>query len=147
MTGPDEQQDRSSLMPILTAVGVVVLVLIAFWISTFFRGDALTPELRVARAAVGQNDALQRGDYAAFRSFTCAAEHGGESEVLARQHQSTTAKGARFVDDVTAVAITGDRATATVTYHFERSPEDEVTTPMVFTRDGEDWKVCSPGPG
>ena len=39
MTGPDEQQDRSSLMPILTAVGVVVLVLIAFWISTFFRGD------------------------------------------------------------------------------------------------------------
>ena len=134
-------------MPILTAVGVVVLVLIAFWISTFFRGDGLTPELRVARAAVGQNDALQRGDYAAFRSFTCAAEHGGESEVLARQHQSTTAKGARFVDDVTAVAITGDRATATVTYHFERSPEDKVTTPMVFTRDGEDWKVCSPGPG
>ena len=46
MTGPDEQQDRSSLMPILTAVGVVVLVLIAFWISTFFRGDGLTPELR-----------------------------------------------------------------------------------------------------
>ena len=28
-------------------------------------------------------------------------------------------------------------ATATVTYHFERSPEDKVTTPMVFTRDGE----------
>ena len=48
---------------------------------------------------------------------------------------------------VAAVAITGDRATATVTYHFERSPEDKVTTPMVFTRDGEDWKVCSPGPG
>ena len=75
MTGPDEQQDRSSLMPILTAVGVVVLVLIAFWISTFFRGDGLTPELRVARAAVGQNDALQRGDYAqANADYTCAQD-------------------------------------------------------------------------
>ena len=147
MTDPSEQQDRNSLMPILTALGVVVLVLIAFGIWSLFRGDGLTPELRVARAAIGQNDALQRADYAAFRTYTCAAEQGSESEVLARQHQSTTAKGARFVDDVTAVAINGDRATATVTYHFERSPEDKVTAPMVFTSEGGEWKVCSPGPG
>lgn len=66
--------------------------------------------------------------------------------MLARQHQSTTAKGARFVDDVTAVTFNGDRATATVTHHFERSPEDKVTAPMVFTQQGGEWKVCSPGP-
>ena len=146
MTGPDEQQDRSSLMPILMALGVVVLALIGFGVSKCFRGDGLTPEQRVARAAIGQNDALQRSDYTAFRNYTCAAEQGTDSEELARQHQSTTAKGARFVDDVTAVTFNGDRATATVTYHFERSPEDKVTAPMVFTQQGGEWKVCSPGP-
>ena len=109
MTDPEEQQDRSSLMPILVALGVVVLVLIGFGVSKCFRGDGLTPELRVARAAIGQNDALQRSDYTAFRNYTCAAEQGTESEVLARQHQSTTAKGARFVDDVTAVPFNGEQ--------------------------------------
>lgn len=146
MSEPSEERDRSTALPILGALGVVVIVLIAFGIWTLTRGDGLTDELRVARAAVGQNDALQRGSYPDFRTYTCAAEQGVESEVLARQQRSTTTKGARYVDDVTGVAINGERATATVTYHFERSPDDKITSPMVFAREGGDWKVCSPGP-
>ena len=32
-------------------------------------------------------------------------------------------RGERFVDDVTDVVIDGDRATAKVTYHFDKAPD------------------------
>lgn len=144
----EREEDRSSAMPILIALGVGVVVLVVVGIVTLMdRGSGeLTPDLRVARAAVGQNDALQRDNYADYRKYTCPAEQGAENEVLKRQGQSKTAKGARFVDDVADVVITGDKATATVTYHFENSADNKIKVPMTFVSQGDDWTVCSPSP-
>ena len=134
-------------MPILIALGVVAVVLIGLGISWLFRGDGLSEDQRVGRAAVGQNDALQRENYPDFRKFTCAAQQGAEAEVIARQRQSKSAHGARFVDDVTGVKIDGERATGTVVYHFEQARRDKrIESPMTFVREDGDWKVCSPGP-
>ncbi len=46
-----------------------------------------------------------------------------------------------------SVKIDGDRATATVTYHFDKAPDDQkpVST-MTFVREDGAWKVCSTGP-
>lgn len=142
----ERDNSGSSPMPILIALGVAVIVLIVFGISWLVRGDGLTEDQRVGRAAVGQNDALQRENYPDFRKYTCAAQQGAEAEVVARQQQSKSAHGARFVDDVTAVKIDGDRANATVVYHFDKTPDKRVESPMTFVREGGDWKVCSPGP-
>lgn len=142
----ERDNSGSSPMPILIALGVAVIVLIVFGISWLVRGDGLTEDQRVGRAAVGQNDALQRENYPDFRKYTCAAQQGAEAEVVARQQQSKSAHGARFVDDVTAVRIDGDRANATVVYHFDKTPDKRVESPMTFVREGGDWKVCSPGP-
>ncbi len=136
----------ASPMPILIALGVVVVVLIGLGISWLVRGDGLSEDQRVGRAAVGQNDALQRENYADFRKFTCAAQQGAEAEVIARQQQSKSAHGARFVDDITGVKIDGEQATGTVVYHFERTPDKRIQSPMTFVREGGDWKVCSAGP-
>ena len=125
---------------------MVLLALGVFWVLQMVAGDAQSDEARVALAAVGQNDALQRGDYADFRTFTCIAEQGTESGVLADQRQSSSAKGARFVDDVTGIAVTSDRATATVVYHFEKAPDDKISSVMTFVRENGRWTVCSPGP-
>lgn len=142
----EDEKTGSSPMPILIALGVAAIVLIVFGISWLIRGDGMTEDTRVGRAAVGQNDALQRENYPDFRKYTCGQQQGTEADVLARQQQSKSARGARFVDDVTNVKIDGDRATATVVYHFERTPDKRLDTPMVFVREGGDWKVCSPGP-
>jgi hypothetical protein len=125
---------------------VVLLALGVFWVLQMVAGDTQSDEARVALAAVGQNDALQRGDYADFRTFTCIAEQGTESGVLTDQRQSSSAKGARFVDDVTGIAVTSDRATATVVYHFEKAPDDKISSVMTFVRENGRWTVCSPGP-
>jgi hypothetical protein len=148
MTDPADSPDdhRPSLMPIVTALTVIVVALSAIWLLRMFRGDEQPDEGRIGIAAVGQNDALQREDYAAFRNYTCLAEQGTEAQVLADQRQSKTVKGARFVDDVTGIAVSGERATATVLYHFERSPDEKIKTAATFVRQDGEWKVCSPGP-
>nr|WP_183517957.1 lumazine-binding protein [Mycolicibacterium sp. BK634] len=135
-------------MPILIALVVALLVLgtigIVWVLDT--RQKPLTEDVKVGRAAVGQNDALQRDNYGDFRKYTCAAQQGSEAEVLDRQQKSKAAQGARYVDDVTEVKIAGDKATATVVYHFEKAADNKITVPMTFVRENGDWTVCSPGP-
>ena len=144
MTEPIE--DRPTFMPIAIAAAIVVVALGGIWVLRLVRGDDVPDDGLVGRAVVAQNDALQRENYDDFRTYTCAAQHGTEAQVLADQRQSKSAKGNRFVDDVKGFTATGDRATATVVYHFQTSPEDKVSMPMTFIRENGGWKVCSPGP-
>ena len=139
-------EPSSTAWPILVALGVVTLVVLGVIVARAVRGDEVRAEAGVGRAVIGQNDALQRLDYTAYRSFTCAGQQGSETAVLAEQRQSAAAKGARYVDDVRAFEVDGDRATATVVYHFEKAADDKLTTTMSFAREGGQWTVCSPGP-
>ena len=134
-------------MPFLAALAIIVIVVIAIGLLNFFGDDELPADQQVARAAVGHNDALQRRNYVDFRGYTCAAEQGTETDILARQSDSVATKGERFVDDVTDVAVDGDRATAKVTYHFDKAPDTKTGVETTFVREDGAWKVCSPGPG
>ena len=134
------------MAPFLGALAVFAIVLIAIWLSNAFQGDRTPEDQRVGRAAVGQNDALQREDFADFSTYTCAKLRGSETDILAQQRDSAADRGARFVDDVTDVKIDGNRATATVTYHFDKAPDDKTPVPMTFVREDGAWKVCSTGP-
>ncbi|MGA5461921.1 lumazine-binding protein [Mycobacterium sp. NPDC050041] len=143
----EPDRDRPTVAPFLGALAIIVLVVITIGLVNLFEGDGeLTAEQQVARAAVAQNDALQREAYPDFRDNTCAAQHGDETEFLARHRDSKDKKGARFVDDVTGVAVDGDRATATVTYYFEKAPDTKTGVPTTFARQDGTWKVCSTGP-
>jgi hypothetical protein len=144
MTEPTE--DRPTFMPVAIAAAIVVVALGAMWALRFFRSDEVPDDGLVGRVVVAQNDALQRENYADFRTYTCLAQQGAENQVLADQRQSKSAKGNRFVDDVKGFDVTGDRATATVVYHFEKTPDDKISAPMNFVMENGAWKVCSPGP-
>lgn len=139
-------ENRSTAMPILTALAIVGILVVAFVVVRLFQGDAPPDENQIGRVTVGQNDALQREDYAAFRTFTCVAQQGTEAQVLADQRQSRAGKGARVVAGIADLAVTGDRATATVGYYFEQSAGEKASTQVSFVREDGEWKVCSQGP-
>ena len=106
MTGGEG--DGSSPLPILLALGVALVVLAIVGFTWFFDRRPPGEDVMVGRAAVGQNDALQRDSYPDFRKYTCAAQQGVEAEVLAGQQKSRAAHGARYVDDITEVKIDGE---------------------------------------
>jgi hypothetical protein len=143
---PTEPVDRPTITPFLVALAIVVLVVITIGLFNFFGDNEPPADQQVARAAVGQNDALQRQSYPDFRDYTCRAEQGVEADILAHQRDSVAKRGERYVDDVTDVAIDGDRATAKVTYHFDKAPDAKTSVDVTFVREDGAWKVCSSGP-
>lgn len=147
MTEPTEpSESRTSLGPFLGALAIIAAVVIAIVLVNVFSGDEPTDDQLIARAASGQNAALQRGDYADFREFTCAQEHRAEDEILSRQRDSVTKRGERVVDAVSGVVVDGDRATADITYYFDKDTDAKETVEVTFVREGGSWKVCSTGP-
>lgn len=134
------------MAPFLGALAIIVLVVIAIWLFSIFGSDDVPADQQVGRAAVGQNDALQRANYADFRRYTCRDRQGVEADILARQRDSVAKHGERYVDDVTDIKVDGDRATAKVTYHFDKAPDTKTGVAMTFVREDGAWKVCSTGP-
>jgi hypothetical protein len=139
----DEPADRPTMAPFLGALAIIVLVVIGIVVANLSSGDGLSEEQRVGRAAVGQNDAMQRENWGSFTGYTCRDQQGTEADFLARQRDSVAKQGARFVDDVTGVRIDGDRATGTVVYHFDKAPDAKVDAATTFVREDGAWRVCS----
>lgn len=140
---PEPEPDRPTIAPFLGALVVITIVVIAIVSFNVFGSKTTTTGDQVARAAVGQNDALQRQDYSAFREFTCRAERGAEADFLARQRDSVAENGERYLDDVTDIRVDGDRASATVTYHFDKTAETKSPAELSFAQEDGAWKVCS----
>jgi hypothetical protein len=89
----DSAADRPTMAPFLGALAIFVLVVIVIGLFNVFGGSDVPEDQRVGRAAVGQNDALQRQNYADFRSYTCRGQQGIEADVLARQRDSVAKRG------------------------------------------------------
>ena len=132
------------MAPFLGALAVIVLAVIVVVLLNSFGTDGRSEEQKVSLAAVGQNDALQRADFADYATYTCAAEVGEESKVLDTQQRSVATDGQRYIDGISGVTIDGDTATGTVTYHFDKTPDDKVDIPTTFVREDGRWKVCTP---
>jgi hypothetical protein len=139
-----EPADRRTALPFFAALAIIGIVVIAIALVNYFGDDELTPEQQVVRAAVAQNDALQKENYADFRANTCRSEQGTEAEVIAGQRDSKDKQGRRLIDDVTDVVVNGDDATAKVTYQFDKTPDTKIDVETTFVREDGTWKVCTP---
>ena len=137
------EPDRPTIAPFLGALGIFALVVIGIIAFNLFGSQHTTPGDQVAQAAVGQNDALQRTDYGAFTKFTCRARQGSEANFAARQRDSVAKHGERYLDDVTAIRIDGNQASATVKYHFDKTKDTPFDVEVSFANEDGAWKVCS----
>lgn len=138
--------DRPTVAPFLGALAIISIVVIAIALVNYFQDDELSPQQQIVRAAVAQNDALQKENYADFATNTCRSEQGTEAEVLADQRDSKEKQGKRLIDDVTDVAVDGDNATAKVTYQFDKTPDTKVDMKTTFVLEDGAWKVCTQEP-
>lgn len=144
MSDQDDLQDRPTAAPFLGALVIIVVVIIGIFLFNRHSEDG-APE-QIGRAVSGQNDALQRQNYPDFVKYTCRDQQGKQDDILARQRDSVSKRGERYVDGVGNVAVDGDRATTKVTYHFNNAPDASATADMTLVREDGAWKVCSAGP-
>ena len=139
---PEDTRDKPTIAPFAGALAIVSLVVIGMVLFHGSGGGESTPEQLVSRAVIGQNDALQREDWAAYRNYTCRAALGDEAAFAAGQRESVEKNGDRYVDDVTDVRIDGDEGAASVTYSFEHARDDEKAAEVRLIGEDGTWKVC-----
>jgi len=143
---PEPAADRPTVAPFLGALAIISIVVIAIALVNYFQDDELSPQQQIVRAAVAQNDALQKENYAEFAINTCRSEQSNEAEVLADQRDSKEKQGKRLIDDVTDVVVSGESATAKVTYQFDRTPDTKIDMNTTFVLEDGAWKVCTQEP-
>jgi hypothetical protein len=139
---PEPDPDRPTLVPFLGALAVIVIVVIGIVVFNAYGAHGVSTDKQIRQAIVGQNDAMQRMNYADYQRYTCRAKQGKEADVLAAQRDSVVKKGQRYVDDVTSVKADGDHATAVVTYHFDKTVDTTSGSELSFAREDGTWKVC-----
>ena len=142
-----EPSDRPTMAPFIGALIVIIVVVVGVFVLNavgVVGGDRPSPDRDVRIAVVGQNDGLQRLDYARFQSFTCKAQYSTEADVIGKQRDSVVKNGQRYIDEVSDIRIDGDRATATVTTHFDKTPDQKPKAQVTLLREDGAWKVCAP---
>jgi hypothetical protein len=138
-----EPADRPTMAPFIGALAVIVVV-VAGIVLLNQGGGAPNPDQAVRGAVVGQNDGLQRLDYGRYQTYTCKAQYGTQADVIAKQRDSATKNGQRYIDEVSDIHLDGDHATATVTVHFDKTADKTAKVPVTLVLQDGAWKVCSP---
>ncbi|MUM15409.1 hypothetical protein FZI91_06265 [Mycobacterium sp. CBMA271] len=140
----EDPEDRGSLGPFIAGAVIFAIVVIGISLSVIFRSDdGLTEEGRVGRTVVAQNDALQRRAYADYVANSCRAVVTPEQNLIAAQDKSEASRGNRYIDDVKDIKVSGDAATAKVTYHYMKSEDKKPTADVSFVKEDGSWRVCT----
>ena len=138
-----------SAWPSWAALLIVVLAAAGIGLSYLFRpaderGDDST---KVQYAINAYYTARNNVDYSAYRDATCAAtrdstQFPSESNFETTEKKSLEDNGRVVIPEITDLSVSGERATATVHWHFDNKSDQKQTTAVVALREDGNWKVC-----
>ncbi|GED99142.1 Rv0361 family membrane protein [Gordonia crocea] len=140
------KRDAPTKGPFLAALAVVVVligvILIVQWVRPF--SDRISDEDTVRIAVNDHYTARNAVNYDSFRAATCAAKVPPRAEFESTNTRSREANGRIVIPQgqIADVTITGDKASATVTWHYEKRATENQKTPTTLIRQDDKWKVC-----
>ncbi|GAA3033763.1 hypothetical protein GCM10010528_13460 [Gordonia defluvii] len=141
-----DRRDAPTRGPIIAALAVVVvligLILIPQWLHPF--ASRVSDEDSVRMAVNNHYTAQNALNYDTFTRWTCAAKLPPRDEFLTRATASRDVNGPIVIPPgkIADVAINGDRASATVSWHYGKKTDAVTTTATTLVRQDNQWKVC-----
>ncbi|MGC4934677.1 hypothetical protein ACLQ3C_13465 [Gordonia sp. DT30] len=135
--------------PFLVALLVVVLAAAGIGLSYLFRpaqeraGDSAQVQYAINDLYTARNNV----DYTAFRDHTCSVDVNSagfpaQPEFATENRQSLERNGRIVIPEITDLKVSGDRARATVHWHFDKQSDETQTTKVAAVREDGNWKVC-----
>jgi hypothetical protein len=154
--GVPQKRSRTSIAVIAAAIGAVAVLAVAGVLVYKFvlPGGATSPEGQIRALVKTFATDFNNADGAALATLMCgqpkqtsgfskavmgslASEN--VSEIISDQGTITTA--------VSNIRVTGDRATATVTTTWSKSPNEPTSETDLFVKENGSWKVCGTNDG
>jgi ketosteroid isomerase-like protein len=137
--------------------GVAVLAVAAGLAYKFVLPRISSPEDQIRGVVTAFNNDYNNADFAGLMTLVCDQSKGdlgglkalsvlkdlGEAEASDQLRQMRDEKGTATTS-VTDIRVTGDRATATVTTTFSKSPSDSGSETDSFGKENGSWKICFP---
>ncbi|UEA57617.1 hypothetical protein LK459_13405 [Gordonia otitidis] len=147
-----EQRPRTwkDAWPFWIALVVVALAILGVVLSNVLRpAQERASDSGQVQFAINDNyTARNNVDYGKYKESTCAADTSSPSfisgaEFVRQNRTSVESKGRIVIPEITDVTVNGERATARVHWHFDKTPDDEQTTSVVVVKDDGRWKLCT----
>ncbi len=136
--------------PFYVAAGVVALFVLGIVLSNISRPaeDRVSDDARVQYAINDFYTAMNAADYDEYRDSTCAADLAKPDfptrERFVEDNKAVTEKnGPIEIPEITDLVVDGDRATAKVHWHYEKSSDDKHVDDTIVVRENGEWKVCT----
>ncbi|MEO9328006.1 Rv0361 family membrane protein [Gordonia aurantiaca] len=146
----DGPSNWSKAWPFFVAFGLVALFVLGIVLSNISRPaeERVSDDAKVQYAINDLYSARNGADYAKFRGATCAADLAkpdfpSEADFVADSKASVEKNGQIEIPEITDLVVNGDRATAKVHWHHEKSSGDEQVADTIVVRENGEWKVCS----
>ena len=137
-------------LPFIIAVVVVVVVVIGVLISNAVRPaeDRMSEDAKVQHAINDYYTARNEADFDKYTAANCAAVRGAEGfptkdKFVADNRRSMDDNGQIKIPEITDLTVDGDRATARVHWHFEKSEDKKNVVDTTVVREDGKWKVCT----
>lgn len=136
--------------PFLVALGIVVVLAAGIGISYLVRpaDERMSDSALVQHAINNAYTARNEVDYAKYRDSVCVADTKAstfptEEQFVEENRTSMDSNGPIEIPEITDLTVSGDRASAQVHWHFEKSEDKTQVTDTVVVREDGDWKVCT----
>ena len=148
----DDQRPRTwkDAWPFWVALVIVVLAILGVVLSNVLRpAEERASDSGQVQFAINDNyTARNNVDYGKYKQTTCAADTSSssfisEQEFVRQNRTLVESKGRIVIPEITDVAVNGDRATAKVNWHYDKTPDDKQTTSVVVVKDDGTWKLCT----
>jgi hypothetical protein len=143
--GPPPQQS-STRRWVTSAIGgipVLLVVIFARHLPSFFTNKTSSPEDQIRAVMQSEVDYANKSDFSWRPELECkaiaAAQQAHADDLRALRAQSGT-----WSVSVANIHVTGDSATADVTFTFEKLPDKPQSNTDQFVKEDSKWKECTP---
>jgi Protein of unknown function (DUF2510) len=143
--GPSPRRSNNLALIIGVIVGAIVLVVGGiFGVKHLTQKHPASPEDQIKSLVQREVDAWNRFDFAFDPTMECKANEADDQKHIDESRQDMEQTGNVSVVSVANIHVTGESATADVTYKGVKLPDKPWTANLKMVREDGKWKDCTP---
>jgi Protein of unknown function (DUF2510) len=141
--GPPPQRSSNPIVIIGVIVAIFVLAVGGFLgYKHFGKSGPRSPEDQIKSLVQREVDAWNRFDFSYNPEDQCKANTGNDPQV--EENRTLRAQIGTTSASVADIHVTGDQATADVTFKFQKLPDKPLAHTLQFVKEDGRWKDCTP---
>ena len=135
------QRSRTPIVIGVVIAALAVLAVVVVLVVVFATGSNASPEDQIRALVKTISDDMNNADSQGLASLVCADEKNS-SDIQTSELRRQRDENGTLTTSASDIHVTGDQATANVTFSWSNSPSENGTVTWKFVRENGAWKMC-----